>query len=230
MATVALGDWVKVTNHEEDDIIFRYSSKDYRVRAGMENMVPFEVVKHYYGDPRSQLQKYRLAIDENTTEWIEDRATQLQALSVMYGVYDPNNISGLDERDGEGNVNHRPGMRDIMKRVTVTTLDGEELVFPVDDPFCNKSLPAESDLSMAAAMARRVHDLENQLFTIKQQIEGSDNTVLQSELDNIPTDGGTKSELRVEIPEGSGGVQEDTPSLIRPPSVSRPKAKAGVTE
>lgn len=171
MPDVNIGDFVSVKNNEPQDIVLQYG-KRYIIKAGKTGMVPFECAKLWYGDPRSMESKMRLTIgppEAGVFEWIPSRREEIERLAILYGVYNANKLTGT----GRGTEN--AGILDNMMDVTVTTLDGDEIVFPCSDPDGTKTLPQNSDDSGNAYLMRRMAQMQNQMLAMQQELEARGN-------------------------------------------------------
>jgi|SRR5215831_15772138 len=236
--TIAPGDFVRIHNNEDRVVNFPYGSRDYLVRPQSDAMVPFDAALYWLGDPRSLREKYVIVGQNGEKEWIESREYYLQTLSVRYGTYDGGNISGKDGFDQEGNPVWFPGIKERMPNVSVYTLENDPIIFPADDPFCHFALPPDEQATAAGAMAKRIHDLENQLLGLKQLLDESQNKETEeATIHDIKTDGPpapppihvnaqpnpdappTFSPFETELPEDAfgGDTQIDSPDIMQPP-------------
>lgn len=190
MPVVAAGDWVRVHNNEDRTINLPYGSKDNIIKPKSDAMIMFDVALYWYGDPRSLKDKYVIVNESGEKEWIESREWYLNSLAVRYGTYDGGNITGKDGFDSENNPVYLPGIKERMANVSIYTLDGEEIIFPADDPNCYRALPPDQMATAAGQMARRVHELENQLLTLKQLMDENENrTTEEATVASTHTDG-----------------------------------------
>lgn len=111
-----------LTNNGTEDRTFTYAHKKYVVEAGSHKVVPFDVIRLYFGDPRSVAgieQRYEDP-DGNPNARIAIRNKEIDRLSVMYGVYAGN----------EDKLPTHPLIRDFV----IETLDRVEIFCPAVDP------------------------------------------------------------------------------------------------
>jgi hypothetical protein len=100
---------------------FVWDGVDYlgAMEAGEERFVPFDIVRVYFGDPRSIMTGGQRFEDRKGNPGdIAPRPEETRRLGVLYGVYD----TDADK------------VRDIVPLVDIHTADGTEIVCPATDP------------------------------------------------------------------------------------------------
>lgn len=111
-----------LTNNGTENRTFTYAHKKYVVEAGSHKVVPFDVIRLYFGDPRSVTgieQRYEDP-DGNPNARIGKREKEIDRLVVQYGLYP----------GAESSLPNHPLIRDFV----VETLDRVEIFCPAVDP------------------------------------------------------------------------------------------------
>jgi|ERR1700685_1141307 len=135
---------------------FLWDGEDYLggMEAGQVKFVPFDVVRLYFGDPRSVPAdkdgklKFGRTEDRHGIGDIAPRENEIRRLAALYGVYEVNAELLID----------------AIPDVTVTTGDDIEVVCPVKDPEGKHLYGYEAD-------SRETHDVATQLAHMKEQIK-----------------------------------------------------------
>jgi hypothetical protein len=99
--------------------LLRYARIPYPLGAGEREIVPFDIISLYFGDPRSRnglIQRYK---DSRGEGMIQSREAELSRISVFWGVYE----QGVDS------------LAAVVPDVTFTTLQGQEIIPPCFDPY-----------------------------------------------------------------------------------------------
>jgi hypothetical protein len=111
-----------LTNNGTKDRKFTYAHKSYVVEAGSHKVVPFDVIRLYFGDPRSVagIEQRFEDPDGNANARIAKREKEIERLTVQYGLY-------------AGNEDKLPS-HPLIKDFVVETLDRIEIFCPAVDP------------------------------------------------------------------------------------------------
>ena len=98
--------------------LLRWNRIGYQCNAHERVIVPWPVIALYFGDPRSKHGEVVEASDSQGKHYVPARGDELLRLSVFYGVYE-DGVSSLAR---------------VVPDVTITTLDGIEIIPPCFDP------------------------------------------------------------------------------------------------
>ena len=117
-----------LTNNGDTTLKFTYAGRTYIVQSNEHKVVPFDVIRLYFGDPRSVVgieQKYERSQGEGgpqdlPTGNIAKRENEIQRLAILYGLY-------------AGNEAKIPDLPQV-NNVKVETLDRIEIFCPAVDP------------------------------------------------------------------------------------------------
>jgi hypothetical protein len=162
-----------VTNEDSSPIEFAYARNSIVIEAGKHAMVPFEAIVEKLGDPRSGPTTQKIIVDGRDVGRIASRSWWLKRLATYYGTYDPTDVVGL---------------KAIMPKVSVTTLEGDDpkFSFPVDDPDCKYLSPSTNT---------GVSDDENlrrELESMKRRMRATEKLLAEKGIpepaENIPED------------------------------------------
>jgi len=132
--------------------LLRYARIAYDVKPGEKIIVPWEVIALYFGDPRSQGERVVEASDSRGTHMVPPRGNELLRLSVFYGVYE----HGVET------------LAAVIPDVTITTLDGIEIIPPCFDPDGEHVYGFERNMQRSQDVATLIEDMQNQIDALKQ--------------------------------------------------------------
>ena len=153
------GDFFHVHNRDTKTLDFRWAKKHYTIEPGDEGIVPFEALVNQLGDPRSQDNMITKFSDgEGNRGVVMDRHAEITRLFAMYAV---------ENEDLDTLVARAP-------RVTVTTLSGQAVQFPVSRPDMMPFPAALVDDHSVAADTTRMIDAV-----------AAENAELRAELDEM---------------------------------------------
>jgi len=146
-----------ITNNGDEPLSLTWASRTYVIEPGDHKVVPFDIVRLYFGDPRSVRgveQKYddprEIGGHKNPNPYIARREKEVERLSVLYGLYHGNEAKLVDH----------PKIKDVV----ITTLDRTEIFCPAIDPEGTAGLyghreatdNVQDTASMLALMERRL--------------------------------------------------------------------------
>ena len=123
------GDMLRIRNDEDRALDITFERKRYVVEPGQTGLVPFGLVCHFWGDPRSRFGSIQKFSDSKERGYVPAREDELKRLGGKYGTYSED-TDVLNAEDWEplspfaGTSKGRP------HRVTIQTDDGK-IVVPV---------------------------------------------------------------------------------------------------
>lgn len=126
---------VRVKNVGEKDVVMRYNSIPYIVRAGDEATVPFEAMCVWLGDPRAG-ETSRVDNNGGDTRFIPARRDEIVRLRQLYGMYAGGGSHELvhgefTDRDGDGK---EVAVHIDYPRMEAWMSDGQRLYTVLEDP------------------------------------------------------------------------------------------------
>lgn len=165
------GDMIRIVSEEDKMFTLSLGKKLFNVRPGKDIFIPFELLCKDWGDPRSMTEKFRVPVDGQHAAYINSRHEVIERLSVLTGVYNPNNLDGYDGPDPmDGNkIRHFPGIKEILKKIKAYTLEGDLIMLPCDDPNCTQVGEYE-DVASDAFMAKQLAETSARLKMLEQQM------------------------------------------------------------
>ena len=115
----------RLTNNGDESRTFKWDHRKYVVEAHSHRIVPFDVIRLYFGDPRSVRgieQRYEDTVGNppNPNARVAKREKEVERLAVLYGLY-----AGKEQ-----DLPNHPSIRDFV----VETFDGVEIFCPAVDP------------------------------------------------------------------------------------------------
>jgi len=148
---------------------FLWDGTDYLggLEEGEAKLVPFDVVRVYFGDPRSVSGTFgRTESKKGVIGDIPPREQELRRLAVLYGLYDTH-IEWLDR---------------AVPNVTITTADDTEVICPASDPD-------GKHIYGYAHESAEVHDVATQLSKMREQIKLLEQQAKAQEKRGVVNDG-----------------------------------------
>jgi len=129
---------------------FLWDGEDYLggLEAGQAKLVPFDLVRVFFGDPRSVPGVQGRTEDKRGIGDIPPREHEIRRLATLYGIYDVNLIR----------------LSEAVPDVTITTGDDIEIICPATDPEGKHVYGYEHDTA-------EVHDVATQLSKMREQIK-----------------------------------------------------------
>jgi hypothetical protein len=139
---VKIGDLLRVTN-EDPKRIFRgmWDLVDYVIPPGGSEVMPFEAIKCFFGDPRSGRDVSRTVDRFGQSGFLPDRPSEVRRLRLLYahGFGDYTGVEGPE----------RVWEHHLIPHVRVETFKGERVLTVIDDPAGNSVAPAVTTVSEA---------------------------------------------------------------------------------
>jgi hypothetical protein len=154
---------------------FSWDGEDYLggLEAGQAKLVPFDLVRVFFGDPRSVNGVQGRTEDKNGVGDIAPRENEIRRLCVLYGIYDVN--ADL--------------LADAVPDVTITNGDEVEIICPALDPDGKHAYGYEKNAAEVHDPATRMANLEAEMRLIKQQMEAEAKKGTKNDGADVKTDG-----------------------------------------
>lgn len=162
----------RLTTGDNKTALLRYDRVAYECPAGAEVLVPWAVIALYFGDPRSKHGIIAEATDSRGTHIVPARGDELLRLSVFYGVYE-HEVDVLSQ---------------VIPDVTITTLDGIEIIPPCFDPDGNQSYGYNVNLEKSGDVVTIIASMQAQIDALKARA------------DRLTDQGDNDEELKVDTP------------------------------
>jgi hypothetical protein len=167
--------------------LLRYARIPYPCGPHEKVIVPFDIISLLFGDPRSRngmIQKFQ---DSKGTGMIQSREAELMRISVFWGVYE----------DGVGNL------ANVVPDITISTLEGQEIVPACFDPYGEYSYGFDKDTSQTQQGAAAT------IATMQDQID-----LLQRQMNALAEQGDNDEEIPEDLPflpAGNGVMAPSSP-------------------
>ena len=159
-----------ITNNGTEARKFTWASRHYVVEPGDHKVVPFDIVRLYFGDPRSVVgleQRYEDTVDGNPNARIAKREKEIERLVVFYGLY-------------AGNESKLPS-HPLIKDFVVETLDHIEIFCPAVDPdgtitYAHREATdnVQDTASLLAQMQRKMEQQQNMIDELRGLVAEGD--------------------------------------------------------
>lgn len=168
-------DTFMLTNTGDKTITFTLPKQKFIIQPGQRAFVPFNLIRIYFGDPRSIVSSRRMFEDSSGKGTIPAREAEVDRLKTIYGVY------GEDEQT----------LTDVRPEVEIKSVTGTTIYPPLYDRDGSKSQPLSP---MTASDVASLEDLSgiiaqqqaqlNQLLKLQQQAGvNQSNTTTDVEVD-----------------------------------------------
>jgi hypothetical protein len=162
--------------------------RTWTVAPGKSALVPFEVIRVWWGDPRSRPEQYTKFSDSKERGWINKREDEIRRLGVLYGSYSTDVDSLLNPDYPRGHVEYGSPKR-VPHPISVQTEAGETVV-----PACFDT----SGTAVYGAVRTDSEDLNDQV-AYQAHVERQLDT-LREELARLKGDQGMADDAGVDIP------------------------------
>jgi hypothetical protein len=175
----------KVDNLSPDlPLTLGWNSQYVTIQAGQSGFAPVDAVSIKYGDPRSGLD--RQVVKENGVSMIiPARKEELARLGCLYAAG-----SFWDARKEEHVVKSEPDA-DLIKAsptyvpVRCQTLDGDDVILPIDDPDCNSMIPQIDGMDQAEQLRQELAQMKRRQAVLERMLTQKD---IPQAASDIPVD------------------------------------------
>jgi hypothetical protein len=190
-STIAADDLFQLTNLEDYPLRFMVANKNYAVGAGQTVYVPFDLIKLYFGDPRSGLMERSYKDEQGNRVHIPSREREVSRLTIMHGVPQKHNdLRAKAEKDGVA-LPPLPTLEELAPKVRIVDGSGHDIKHVIQDPLGREAVEPVSTLDSPEAIKAEVARQRQVL----ERLEAA-----QQAIDDAPTGDGEE-------------VTEDTPDL-----------------
>lgn len=173
---------LKVENVDEVTHLFSWNGQAFPIRAGQTSLVSFDALVVALGDPRSGPQPTAIIPEAGGVSiQIPARRDEIKRLNTYYGVYTEgvNDPSYLDGQEGVT-------LADRLPKVKVYSLDPEDgedpIIFPCDDPTCDRFVQADGDKSQVGIMQRQLEAMRRKQAILEQMVKAQNGNAVAEEL------------------------------------------------
>ena len=115
-------------DHPTDDLVVTHGKRKYSIGPGKTGLVPFEVIRVWWGDPRSRPNVFTKFSDSLEAGHVNKREAEIARLGVMYGSYVADVDSLNDPEWPPGDPRRGVEPKRTPWPVTVTTEGGQVVV------------------------------------------------------------------------------------------------------
>lgn len=164
------GDMFRIRNDEDTVLELIYERRKYVAEPGQTALVPFALICHFWGDPRSRTGRFEKFADSKEKGWIPKREDELKRLGGKYGTYSEDIATLIAEEWPQGN----PSMgtpKGRPHRVSIQTDDGKVIVpvcFDTSGEAVYQAVRNESE-DLNDQVQYREH-LEQEMDKLKEQM------------------------------------------------------------
>ncbi len=164
------GEMLRIRNEEDKVLDIVFERKRYVVEPGQTGLVPFALVCHFWGDPRSRFGEFGKFSDSKERGWVPKREDELKRLGGKYGTYSEDiEVLNAEEWDPHspfvGTSKARP------HRVSIQTDDGKVVIPVCFDTSGEAVYPAiKNDSEDLNDQQTRYEHLMSQMDKLKEQM------------------------------------------------------------
>jgi hypothetical protein len=174
-------------DHPTDELVVKHEKRTFRVAAGKSALVPFEVIRVWWGDPRCRAGVFVKFSDSKEEGYVNKREAEIARLGVLYGTYAAD-VRSLNDPDWPMNSPNYGQPRRTPWPITVTNEAGEQIV------PCGLDLSGEMVYSTIHDESRDLNDQVQYQEHLEARIDK-----LQEELRRV-AGGGVEDDAEVDIP------------------------------
>lgn len=178
------GDIFRLRNDSTDaDLVIEPSllHKGYRIAPGRTGLVPFDIIRIWWGDPRSRWHVYTKFSDSKESGWVNKREDEIRRLGVLYGSYANDVATLLEPEHGRGSPHYGEPKR-VPHPVSVQTESGESIV-----PACfdlggdqvfpavyNKSEEITDEVAYRQYLEKRLDEMKAELNRLSEPADDAE--------------------------------------------------------
>lgn len=151
---VTLGDLLRVVSKDTKPHKLLWDSRQYVITSEKPTHVPFEVVKLYFGDPRSSDKIASYQDIHGVTHWVPDRASEIRRLRCLYD----------NQLGDENTVTKHPN-------VEVYDYDGNRVLTVLDDPEGRSTSQARLTVQDNDEMMHLIRRQQQQIDILMQRLQ-----------------------------------------------------------
>jgi hypothetical protein len=178
---VKIGDLLRVTNEHPTRILrCMWDLVDYVIPPGADDVMPFEAVKLFFGDPRAGTDVARVVDRFGQSGYLPDRKSEVRRLRLLYS-------HGFGDFTGE----EGPDLvweKDKIPHVKVETLRGERVWTVIDDPAGRMIAPAGTTVAEHDSLRETVQEQGRIIHALMQKLGVTTITDAPSNIYNPETD------------------------------------------
>lgn len=127
------GEVFRLRNDSETETLkLSLGRRTWTIEPGSTALVPFEVIRVHWGDPRSRPNVYGKFSDSLEKGWINKREDEIKRLGVMYGSY-ANDVRTLNDPEWPTHDIHYGTEKNVPHPVSVQTERGATVILPAFD-------------------------------------------------------------------------------------------------
>lgn len=192
--TIQPDDLFQLTNLEDHPLRFTVANKTYAAGAGQTIHVPFDLIRLYFGDPRSGPMERSYKDEQGNRTHIPARDKEVRRLTTWHGVVQKgNDIKEKADKEGTA-VPPLPTLADVAPKVRIVDLAGNEISSVIADPTGKDAVETFTNLDSPASVAAEVARQRQVLEQMEQR--------LQALNDQPSADGEEVTEDSPDLPKG----------------------------
>jgi len=166
------GEMFRLRNdHETDALELVHGRRRFNIAPGQTALVPFELIRIHWGDPRSRYGEFRKFSDSRESGYVNKRELEIARLGVHYGSYVADAAGLIDPDWPPNDERHGKVEKHCPWPVTIGT-EGGDIIVPVCFDVAGTEIygmVATESADLNDAVQYREH-LEQQLDQIREQL------------------------------------------------------------
>ena len=169
------GEIYRIRNdHEEKELVLKLGRRSWTVPAGGTALVPFEVIRINWGDPRSRPEVFTKFEDSLEKGYINKREDEIKRLGVHYGSY-AQDVGTLNAPEWPPMDVNYGSDKTVPHPVSVQTEGGTPIILPAFDEtngaiygaVRNESTDLNDQVQYREHLERQLDDIREQLAQVK---------------------------------------------------------------
>lgn len=164
----------RIKNDDETVLHLSLGSRSWDIEPGGSALVPFEVIRINWGDPRSKPGVYGKFADGREKGWINKREDEIKRLGVWYGTY-ATDAATLNDTEWPIGDKAFGTPRTVPHKVRVQTEGGEEIILPAFDTegrsyraLNNEPKDLTDEVTYRQDLEQRMEDLQAEMRATRQ--------------------------------------------------------------
>lgn len=173
--TIDTGDNFRLRNdHETEDLKVGLNGRTYRVAPGKSAIVPFELIRLYWGDPRSRTGVYTKFSDSGGRGYVNQRELEINRLGNLYGSFAGDQADLVDPEWSRGHarageIKHTPWPVSIQSEAGETIVPAcfDETTERVYHSVQTESEDLNDQVAYQAHLEKRFDELKEELRQVR---------------------------------------------------------------
>lgn len=176
------GETFRLRNDGDTELELKHGLRTIKIAPKKSGLVPFELIRVWWGDPRSRTGAYTKFSDSVEKGWINKREDEIQRLGVLYGTYASDVATLNDPEWPPGDPRYGREPRRVPHPVSIQTESGDIVVpacFDTSGDAVYSAMRTESEdlndqVQYREHLEKRLDEIQHELRKVSGQEAGDD--------------------------------------------------------